>query len=141
MDDEAHLGQMRDAPEMIFGRHAIGRRGLDDRTGEVQQRRRDRDLKGVGQIRFVVPCLIDQHQMIGASAAGALRVIDRPEVDMGAIGQTNLAEHAVDAYAFDAAQGVGDGVQKRRQQGARRREYPDPFPRQRRVDRERDQET
>ena len=44
------------------------------------------------------------------------------------------------AYALHAAQGVGDGVQQRRQQGARRREYSDPFARQCSVDRERDQE-
>ena len=62
MDDETHLGQMGDAPEMIFGRYAVGRARLDDRTGEIQQRWRDRHLKGVGQIGFVVSCFIDQSQ-------------------------------------------------------------------------------
>jgi hypothetical protein len=33
-----------------------------------------------------VSCFIDQRQVIGAPAAGALRVVDRPEVDMGPIG-------------------------------------------------------
>jgi hypothetical protein len=116
MHDEAHFGQMRDAPEVILGRHAIGRRGLNNRTCEVQQRRRNRDLKGVGQVRFIVSRLIDQSQVISASAAGALRVVDRPEVDMAASGQADFTEHAVTAHALDTAQGVSDGVQQWRQQ-------------------------
>jgi hypothetical protein len=141
MDDEANLAHVRDAPKVILRRHAVGRRGFDDRAGEIQQRRRDRNLEGVGQIHFVVRRLIDQNQMMSASAAGALRVIDRPEVYMAAIGQADLAEHPVDAYALYASQGVGDGVQQRRHQGPRRREKSAAPPQQCSVDGERDQET
>jgi hypothetical protein len=112
MDDKAHLGQMRHAPEMIIRRYAIGCRRLDDRAGVIEQGRRNRNLEGVGQIGLVVACFIDQSQVISASAAGTLRVVDRPEVDMAAIGQTDFSEHAVDRCAFDAAQGMGDRVQQ-----------------------------
>ena len=59
---------------------------------------------------------------------------------MATTGQTDFSEHAVDAHAPHAAQGMGDGVQQWRQEGAGWREYPDSLARQCSIDCERDQE-
>ena len=71
-----------------------------------RSRRRSRSASGaiaarkrVRQIAFVVRGLVDQDQVILATTACSLAMIDAPEVDMAAIGQPDLAEHGIDRSA------------------------------------------
>ena len=92
---------MRRLPEMIVGRDAIRGARLDNRAAIVQRRRHDRRGEGVLQITLVVGGFVDQNAVILPSTAGAPRVVDRPEIDVSAVGQPDLssAQAAVDGDA------------------------------------------
>ena len=101
MHDEAQLGKMGAPARSSCQRiDAIRRARQDDRARIVDQSWRDRRREGVVQIAFVVRASSIRHQVILPAAASPLGMIDRPEVDVAAIGQADFTEHAVDRDAL-----------------------------------------
>ena len=103
MNDETVLGQVRDLPEMVVWRYAVGRRGFDNRTSVIQQSRSDRGWKSCrsNSLRRALP-----HRSIPNDTCDRglrARCDRRPKVDMATIGQTNLAKHRVDRGQEQAA--------------------------------------
>jgi hypothetical protein len=122
MDDETVTPVVNDVVKPSL--ESVGRARRHDRAVKIEQGRRYGGWEGVGQVAFVVRRLVEQRDVILSAPAGAPCVVDRPEINMPAIGQTNLMYATVDRDARHRLQRVRDILHQWRHQRIGRRKHP-----------------